>query len=173
MCAVPQPVVPVRASRGLVQTQSGYRRSTVLAVRPDLPAIEPLEARFLLSADLGIALPAVLPSNLPPAGKNKLAVVINNVGDELAAGLASVRLYASTDAAWDVADALLATVSKQTRIQPLKQRTVKLSFASPTGLADGDYHLIAVVDGGSQIVDANTGNNALQRVAGRHSSAVR
>src|ERR1700733_5572170 len=67
----------------------------------NVPMIERLEGRQLLSADLVGSFAGAIPQDLEPAMSNHLVVRLSNTGNARAAGQATVSLYASTDSTLD------------------------------------------------------------------------
>jgi len=115
---------------------------------PDHPPVfESLEDRRLLSAELALTLPSRLPAELPVDGTSSILVRLTNHGNSIAQGPAQVELFASTDGTMDAADLSLLTKSLNVRLRPGASENVRLTFATPTTLADGEYDLLAEVEG--------------------------
>ncbi|HZL38085.1 MAG TPA: hypothetical protein VFC78_22405 [Tepidisphaeraceae bacterium] len=124
--------------------------------------IEALESRQLLSADLTGLFAGHVPAALPPGGMNHLSVVVRNVGDSPAKGPVTVQLYASADPTLDTgSDVLLGSATRGINIKAAGRAPVNIRFASPAGLGDGSFYLIAKVTGGAGIGDTNTANDVV------------
>jgi hypothetical protein len=116
------------------------------------PIIESLEDRRLLSADLSAAFPGRLPAALPVDGTSVINVRLTNHGNSIAQGPVQVELFASTDGTLDDGDLSLITKSLNVSLRPHAAQNVRLSFTTPTTLADGDYDLLAEVVGSPAVV---------------------
>jgi hypothetical protein len=117
-----------------------------------MPTIESLEERRLLSADLAATFPGRLPAALPVDGTSVINVRLTNAGNSVARGPAQVELFATTDSALDAGDFLLMTKSLNVQLRPRAAENLRLSFPTPTTLADGDYELLAAVVGSPAVV---------------------
>jgi len=125
----------------------------------NIPLIEPLENRRLLSAD-----PAVVFAGLPPAalkaeGKTRIPLRVANDGDAIAAGAGKVEVFASEDANLDDGDFLLGSLNKRFKVKPTKGTSVKVPVSALKGLPSGDYQLIARLSGNVAASDVNAANN--------------
>src|SRR5690348_293257 len=78
----------------------------------NLPVIERLENRRLLSASLSGSFAGHLPAALVPSVKKSVSIQIANTGDAPAAGPVSVNLYLSSDSSLDGGDVLIGHVSR-------------------------------------------------------------
>jgi hypothetical protein len=113
--------------------------------------IEPLENRQLLSANLVPAFAGHLPSAIAPSGVTHVNVRVVDSGTAPAAETMTVRLYASADASLDGSDVLLGTAQRNINLKPHRGTQITLNVPTPTNLPDGQYELIAQVDGASPI----------------------
>jgi hypothetical protein len=96
---------------------------------------------------------------LKPGGKGKAVLRVENLGNIPAKGLASVSLYASTDAAvGGPDDRLLATLPLKVNVKPGKAKGYRLKVGLPVDLAAGSYFLIGSVDG-TAVADRDVSNN--------------
>jgi hypothetical protein len=109
--------------------------------------IELLEDRRLLSADVSATFPGRLPAALPVDGTSVINVRFTNLGNSIARGPVQVELFASTDGTLDNGDLSLITKSLNLQLRPRAAEDLRLSFPTPTTLADGDYDLLAEVVG--------------------------
>lgn len=124
--------------------------------------VESLENRQLLAADLTGAFLGAFPSSLKLSGLNHVTVRVGNVGTSPAVGSVTVALYASSDATLDSGDtALLPTVTRNIRIAKDGGVNIPMKFNSPTGLADGNYYLLADITPSSSVGDGNPANNVV------------
>ena len=140
-------------------------------------ALEQLEPRLMLNADLQVADLFIDPMNDHPYAWGDSAgvdmnVVVENTGDSLAAGAATVSFYLSDDATLDVGtDALLAGSLEISDLEaggayPAEADSaafVSVALPGPgeAGFsADGDKYLFAVVDSGDAIVENDETNNS-------------
>ncbi len=114
--------------------------------------IERLEDRRMLSADLSATFPGRLPAALPVDGTSVINVHLTNHGSSIAQGTAQVELFASTDAMLDAGDFPVVTKPIHVRLRPRGAENVRLSFATPTSLADGEYYLLAELQGSTAVV---------------------
>jgi hypothetical protein len=114
------------------------------------PAVERLEARRLLSAELVPTFAGRLPAQLPPDGTSDILVRLTDAGKTAASGSATVRLFASATRAM-AADAVpLASSQVNLRLHPGQQGITRLTFPTPTTL-NADYYLLAEVDGSAMV----------------------
>lgn len=113
----------------------------------NLPVVERLEDRRLLSATLAGSFGGNLPAALVPTVKKSVAIRVTNSGDALAAGPVSVNLYLSSDASLDASDILIGHVARNIHLKPGKSSTLSVGVNVPTTLAAGNYELILSIDG--------------------------
>jgi hypothetical protein len=135
-------------------------------------AIEALEPRRLLSADLSAQFIGRIPAVLPAEGKTQITLRVTNIGDAQASGAAKIQLFASPDATLDGADLLLATANKRLNLKPGKGLSVKLRAPSPRFLSSGDYVLIGQVTGQATAGDTKSENNIASSPASVHVQAA-
>lgn len=101
-----------------------------------------------------------VPASIPPGGRrNTVRYQIANAGDLPAKGTVNINLYASTDGAWDGFDSLLTSHAQKLNLKPGKSKKITFRFDSPADAADGDYHILAVIDPGGQFSESDTSNN--------------
>jgi hypothetical protein len=102
--------------------------------------------------------PAILPASplavtfttLPEDGIEgedaSLKLRLTNATDSRFSGPVEITLYASTDGSVSADDTVVTTIAlPQVALRPDASKTVKVRFTRPTGLADGDYNLVASI----------------------------
>lgn len=82
-------------------------------------------------------------------------------------GPVEVQLYLSADGTLDAGDTLLAKATKKLRLKPGKTADFKMGFQFPATAADGDYHLLSVVDAGNAVAEGDETNNVAASAAVR------
>src|SRR5437660_7900374 len=107
--------------------------------------VESLETRLLWSADLSGSFLGRLPDALSPFKPNRVAVRINNMGDQPAGGRVNVNLFASPSLTPGGDQTLLATTARAIHLRPGQSVNVPLRFNSPSTLQDGNYYLLAQI----------------------------
>lgn len=122
----------------------------------NLPHIERLESRRLLSASLAGSFAGHLPAALVPSVKKSVSIQIANTGDAPAAGSFNVSLYLSADASLDSSDTLIGRASRNIHLKPGKHSAVAVGVNVPASLAPGNYELILSIDGTSAGVPSST-----------------
>jgi len=113
----------------------------------NLPVVERLENRRLLSASLSGSFASHLPAALVPSVKKSVSIQIANTGDAPAAGPVSVNLYLSSDSSLDGGDVLIGHVSRNIHLKPGKHSAVAVGVNVPASLAPGNYELFLSIDG--------------------------
>jgi subtilase family serine protease len=88
-----------------------------------------------------------------------VGVRVRNIGTRPVDQSVSVDLFASADEMLDGADAAVATATVRLKLKPGRSKSVRLTFTSPQRLAEQPYHLLAVVDRGGAVVEADETNN--------------
>lgn len=127
----------------------------------NLPFIERLENRRLLSATLSGSFPGHLPAALVPSVKKSVSIQITNTGDSPAAGPVNVNLYLSADASLDNSDTLIGHVSRNIHLKPGKRSGLAVGVNVPAPLSPGNYELILSIDGSSAGVLGSTPSTAV------------
>ncbi len=122
----------------------------------NLPVIERLENRRLLSASLSGSFGGHLPAALIPSVKKSVSIQITNTGAASAAGPINVNLYLSSDASLDNGDTLIGHVSRNIHLKPGKHSGLAVGVSVPTSLAPGNYELIVSIDGTKAGVPGST-----------------
>jgi len=122
----------------------------------NLPVIERLENRRLMSASLFGSFGSHLPAALVPSVKKSVSIQITNTGDAPAAGPVNVNLYLSADASLDSGDVLIGHVSRNIHLKPGKHSAVAVGVNVPASLAPGNYELILSIDGTSTGIAGST-----------------
>ena len=118
-----------------------------------------------------VSLTGALPASVVGGEKQKikpLPFTMTNAGTDLAAGVVTVRLVASTDDVIEPNDPVVAELPNQRlRLAPGKSRVVKFKVRS-FALPEGDYRLIAIVDAGGALSERLESNNAAPLAAPLH-----
>ncbi|HEV7298926.1 MAG TPA: M12 family metallo-peptidase [Tepidisphaeraceae bacterium] len=83
---------------------------------------------------------------------------VNN-GDQLHRGPVNVTFYLSTNGTVDAGDTVVATVARNVSLKPGKGGKLTARFVLPSGLVEGNYTLLAKIDGGDAFADRNEANN--------------
>ncbi|HKA59929.1 MAG TPA: Ig-like domain-containing protein, partial [Gemmatimonadales bacterium] len=96
---------------------------------------------------------------LIPGDHEHVTVVVSNIGDTAVHQQVKVKIYASTDAVFDVSDVFLDTSHTGANIQPGASKAAQANFAFPSTLLPGHYFLLAVVDPDNHIAESNESNN--------------
>lgn len=96
-----------------------------------------------------------LPTDDSVAGDSgSVRLLLSNISNTKYAGSVTIDLYASTDGVLSAGDTLVGTLTlSRLSLESGADKSVKVNFAYPAGLAGGSYHLIA-----SAATDANTAN---------------
>jgi len=119
-------------------------------------AVELLEARQLLSADLTGAFTGVVPSAFAVAKTNPLTVRVTNVGDATAIGNMTVTLYASAGSTPDGSQvALTGPVTRRVNLKMGKSINIPFRATAPASLATGNYYVLADIVPSSAIGDVD------------------
>jgi hypothetical protein len=146
----------VRATSGLA-VPGGPVVNGVFGVDIPLPNGPDLEATALTGA-----VPTSVMSG--PGARQKLKPLtfrVTNSGNQPADGVVTVRLVASSDAVASPNDPVVAELPNQKlKLAPGKSKTFKLKPAAFPAVADGDYHLFAIVDAGGAMTERRELNNS-------------
>lgn len=87
-------------------------------------------------------------------------VTIFNRGQNTATGTVNVKFYVSSDATLDASDKAVATVSKSLgQLAADQSTTVTADFSYPTGVANGQYFILAKADADNALEEADENNN--------------
>jgi len=116
----------------------------------------------MLTADLVATVPLDHAGEVViPGDRAVVEVVVTNQGGDPAIGKIDIDLYASLgDIVLDGDDTLLASLTGQAvKLAPGQSKTYKARVTVPAGGPAGDYYLLADVDTGGAIPDADPGNN--------------
>jgi hypothetical protein len=92
----------------------------------------------------------------------KATVVLENLGDTVARGPATVSYYASTTGALDDSALFLGSSTVALSLAAGKSVSVPVSLKVPNPPADGTFHLLAVVTAAGSRVDSGGGNNTAE-----------
>ena len=107
------------------------------------PALEPLDPRTLLAADLGIELTTVLPPFVVPGDKLVLAARVTNRGDAAMSGPVTVRFLAP-DASGEASQ--VATITRSVSLAPGKSTTLSTRWTVTDTAPPGEHDLSAMLD---------------------------
>lgn len=100
------------------------------------------------------------PFSVSPAIKSNIAgLAITNAGNLRYSGGVDVDLWASQDDTLDAADFYVSTSKQRLSLRPGATRYINLRFAAPSGVPDGSYRLIALIDAGQQSSELSFDNN--------------
>ena len=127
--------------------------------------IESLESRQLLAADLGVSITSTtLPDSLVVGAKSKpsqAVIAVNNAGDAIVKSTkGNVTVTVGLKDASDVITPLGTKTVKASALAKTGSAAAKVKLIAPDSLAEGNYTLVASVDGGEVVVEDNTANNA-------------
>jgi Tol biopolymer transport system component len=89
----------------------------------------------------------------------KAAVKVFNRGTAAASGPLKVVFYASLDTTLDGGDTPVLTLTKKINLKINKSIIFSGSFNYPTGIADGQYFILANVDDNNAFAESNESNN--------------
>jgi Tol biopolymer transport system component len=109
-----------------------------------------------------VSLQGAVPEAVVAGAKQKvkpLRLTVTNAGNLPAAGAVTLRLVASSDETADPSDATVAEAPAKLKLAPGKTRTFKLKAKSFPAVADGEYHLLAVVDAAGVLPEQFETNN--------------
>jgi len=131
--------------------------------KPRLFALEPLESRMLLSADLTGVISSAAPIDpAVPTNTASAAVQVLNVGNHQADS-SQVAIYASLDTKLDTSDVLLGSTNIG-KLNAGASKNVTVDFTIPNTIDPGPYRLLAKVDNAGAITEnseTNTSANAM------------
>lgn len=111
------------------------------------PIIETLEGRHLLSAALAGSFTGPVPAALLPGASARLTLRVSNTGDAPAAGPVHVNLYASETPSLDATATLISGATRNLKFRPGATAPFILRANAPASLPDGNYYLIADIQG--------------------------
>jgi len=94
-----------------------------------------------------------------PGDVSWVAVEVANAGTAAASGRATVQLYASADGVVGAGDYLLGQRTVRIYLQPGRAATYWLRTRVPANIPAGNYNVLAVVDSGNAIAEADETNN--------------
>jgi hypothetical protein len=109
--------------------------------------------------DLALAAPTGLAASVTAGKKSKLTVPVQNLGNILAKGTATLTLAASTDGTANGA-IQVATANVKVSIKPGATKNTKVSFTVPAGFATGSYTLFVTLTA-LDFTDAQSANNLI------------
>ena len=110
--------------------------------------------------DLAPTILSDLPAAVVGGDPGRVKIRIENKGTATYDRTAAITLYASADAVLDATDVSMTTIpDRPLRIGPGGHKDVRVGFNYPTSLPDGTYFVIAKVDPGTAVVDADPTNN--------------
>lgn len=120
----------------------------------DLPAPTPG------GPDLTDSFVGAFPTSVLTGAKSKGKLRIVNQGAALTSSGLQVALFTSSDSAFNAGDSQFATLSTG----PLKlkaggSKVISIQFTYPSGIADGNYFIIASVDATNQVMESDESNN--------------
>jgi Tol biopolymer transport system component len=110
-----------------------------------------------------VSLQGAVPESVVSGAKQKLrplSLTVTNAGNQPAAGTVTLRLVASADETADATDTTVAEGPAKLKLAPGKSKTFKLKAKSFPAVADGEYHLLAVVDAAGVLPERVESNNA-------------
>jgi hypothetical protein len=115
-----------------------------------------------------------LPSTVNFGALGNAQVIVTNLGQAIASGPSTVKLYISTDGEIDSNDALLTSVSTNLNLNVGQSVTLNLTYNNNTSvIAPGAYFLIAEVDANNQITEQLETNNVTSKlVSGSNTNAI-
>ena len=111
--------------------------------------------------DLATTFAASEPVLINPGKSTSVVLMIQNLGNVIAAGTLNLSLYASTSQTLNTSTAtLLTAVSGRTiHILPGHSIRIRLTFQAPSNLTAGSYYLIASAASTTQPADTDTAND--------------
>ncbi|MFZ4431505.1 MAG: hypothetical protein ACOYPS_14275 [Phycisphaerales bacterium] len=107
------------------------------------PALEPLDPRTLLAADLGIELATSLPSFVVPGDKLALAARVTNRGDAAMSGPVTVRFLAP-DASGEPSQ--VATITRSLSLAPGKSTVLSTRWTVTDAAPPGEHDFAAMLE---------------------------
>jgi hypothetical protein len=103
---------------------------------------------------------------LRPGDHEHVKVTVSNVGVAASSGPVKVKLYASKDGVFDPASDILLDVGEtHGKLKAGKSDVMTFKLDLPKSLKSGHYVLLAVVDPGNNVREANESNNVAQGAA--------
>lgn len=150
--------------RGGVAARQWFRQSQ--------PAIEALESRLLLAADLAVTIGVMdVPQPIVPGDSLRVPVVVTNLGDEpISRQMVRVDVLASLDAALDAGDVTASMSAATLTLKPGQSKTLTIKFNATASLTPGTWHFLAMIDGDAAILEPDEANNTSPAV-GPHTVA--
>jgi len=117
------------------------------------------------SPELAESIQTTLPASVLGGTKGSAVVTLTNSGNQLATGAVTITLYASLDNSVDPGDAILATMAgKGLKLKAHASQALKMKFALPTSLSNGNYYVVAKVNAPASATGAAlTANTAASR----------
>ena len=88
-----------------------------------------------------------------------VSVRVTNSGDAITTGTTSIRVLFSNDDIVDGADLIVGTINAKINLKPGASRVFSGRFNFPTTSTSGSFRLLAEIDAGSTISEANEINN--------------
>lgn len=133
---------PVFSNTPVKPSDFGPRRRSTSYASATPVAIEALERRRLLSADLTGAFTAI-PASFAAGGEQQVTLQLVNSGTTAARGSVRLSLYASGNGKLDSSATFLTGITKQLNLKPGHLLQFPVRLHAPITLADGTYTLIA------------------------------
>jgi hypothetical protein len=97
---------------------------------------------------------------LAPGGRSSANVTLSNEGNSQYAG--SITFTVAAKSALDSAETVVATITRDFRLSPQKQKRVKVALPFPVDLSGGAYFLTLNVDSNNAITESDETNNNAQ-----------
>ncbi|MCE9592015.1 MAG: hypothetical protein K8S99_16020 [Planctomycetes bacterium] len=124
-------------------------------------ALEPLEPRALLAADLTGAFATLVSASIPSGSTQSLVINVNNPTLEAAKGTARVDFFFSADDQKSDDDIPIGSGKLSGKIAPGATAPKTFKVTLPTNLVAGTGRIIALLDAGGTFAEADETNNTV------------
>ena len=143
-----------QSSQGVVAVTTGGELLDVGNSGVDTVEAEIVSSGVNLAAHLSISLPQAVVGG----AAGTASIQISEGGNIPASGTFTIDLYASPDPQVDQGSAAFQSFPEKVNLKTGQSKTFRLKYAFPSGMADGNYYIVADVDTGS-VRDLDESNN--------------